>query len=304
MNATTKQYHNFLGICALLFWSFGATFTSKIKNLPIFEVLAIVFFISFLINFFRTSYLKQWGHLKQPLSLWIIGLLGVYGNDLLYIQAFKYAPASHADLINYVWPLLVILLSGYLPREKIQPRALVGALVCFIGITILLLGEPSWQQHPHLLRGYLYAFLDAAIWAAYVLVSRYYSKHSPHAMGIYCGVGALFSVLLHHQYETYVMPSLQQSFILFIMGLTTQGAAYLLWDSAIKKGDHQLLSVIAYTTPVASILLLIAFNMTSFTLPLLIATMLVSLGALIASPMAVRFFTFSSKLPITLEKKT
>ncbi len=61
----------------------------------------------------RLTLLKRWHLLKQPLMIWIIGIIGICGSDIAYITAVKYAPPAHVDFIDYLWPFLVILITGF-----------------------------------------------------------------------------------------------------------------------------------------------------------------------------------------------
>ena len=101
-------------------------------------------------------------------------------------------------------------------------------------------------------------------------------------IGVYCGAGALIALLGHWQFDTYVAPTIAQWFILIIMGFTTHGIAYFLWDIGIKQGDFKLLSVLSYFMPVGSVLLLITFGYTQASLSLALACLLVTTGSLIA----------------------
>lgn len=275
-----KKYPTVIGYSALIFWAMAAPFVVKIKSLPLFETLTIVFSISFLLSAIKITLYRQWSTLKQPWFLWIIGILGIYGNDLLYIAAFKHAPAAHADLINYLWPIMVMLFAGFLPNEKLSLHHLLAASLGFAGIYILMSQNSQGFDSQYLL-GYLFAFLDALVWSVYTLMARHYGKTPAEIIGMYCGVGAICSFLLHYQLEASVIPSIQQCFILLIMGLVTQCLAYFFWDFGVKRGDFKLLTILSYGNPLLSIMLLIAFGMAEPSFELFIACMFVTLGGMV-----------------------
>lgn len=275
-----KQYPTLIGYSALIFWALAAPFVVKIKSLPIFEILTIIFTVSFVLSAVKLTLCRQWSTLKQPWFLWIIGILGIYGNDLLYILAFQHAPAAHADLINYLWPILVIVLTGSLPNESLSIRHLLAACVGFSGIYILITQNEQGFDLQYL-SGYLLAFLDALIWSLYTLVARHFGKTPAEIIGIYCGVGAICSLLLHLHLETCVSPHLEQWAILITMGATTQCLAYFFWDFGIKRGDFKMLTILSYGNPILSIFLLILFGMAKISIALCLACLLVTLGGMI-----------------------
>lgn len=276
---TLKHYPTLLGYSALLFWALAAPLTVCIKGLPIFETLTVVFSISFILSATKLTIYQQWQRLKQPWFLWVIGFVGIYGNDLLYISAFKYAPAAHAELINYLWPILVILFTICLPNEKLYPRHVIAALFGFSGIYVLIKQGSSFDSQYYV--GYLLAFLDACVWAIYTLVSRHFGKSPVEMIGIYSGVAAICSLLIHIGHESFVLPSHLQWLVLATMGLTTQCLAYFFWDFGIKKGNFKLLSILSYGNPLISITTLILLGMATFSKELIIACLLVSTGSLI-----------------------
>ncbi len=275
-----KQYPTLIGYSALIFWALAAPFVVKIKSLPVFESLAIVFSVSFLLSSIKLTLYRQWSKLKQPWFLWPVGLLGIYGNDLLYIVAFKHAPAAHADLINYLWPIIVILLTGFLPDEKLSFRHLLAASMGFAGIYILICQNDQGFERQYLF-GYVLAFLDALVWSAYTLMARHYGKSPIEIIGIYCGIGAICSLFLHIHLEIPILPQWEQWVILIMMGMTTQCLAYFFWDFGIKRGDFKLLTILSYGNPILSILFLILFGMAKPSIELFLACVLVTLGGMI-----------------------
>lgn len=275
-----KKYPTLIGYCALIFWALAAPFVVKIKTLPIFETLSIVFSVSFIFSAAKLTVCKQWSKLKQPWILGIVGFVGIYGNDVLYIAAFQNAPAAHADLINYLWPIIVILLTGFLPNEKLTFRHLFAAASGFAGIYVLIGHGHTGFNHDYLF-GYFLALMDALVWSAYTLLARHYGKSPVEIIGIYCGIGAIFSIIIHLNLETFVIPSTMQWIILMSMGLVTQCLAYFFWDFGIKKGNFKMLTILSYGNPVLSVFFLIMFGMADLSSELFIACFLVTIGGAI-----------------------
>ncbi len=275
-----KSYPTLVGCCALIFWALAAPFSVQIKSIPIFETLTLVFSVSFLLSAFKLTIYHQWSQLKQPWFLCIIGFIGIYGNNLLYISAFRYAPAAQVDLINYLWPVLVILFTGFLPNEKLTIRHVIAASMGFCAVYVLInQGERGFERQ--YLMGYLLAFLDALVWSVYTIVARHHGKSPVEMIGIYCGIGAVCSLFLHLQFETTQSLHYYQWMILLAMGMTTQCLAYFFWDFGVKQGDFKLLSILSYGTPMLSIGFLIIFGMATASIELSIACLLLMTGGLI-----------------------
>ena len=125
----SNSWATVIGYSGLVLWSLSPLMVAQLNNIPTFEILTIALSISFFVIAVKLTVQKQWQRIKQPLLIWLVGVIGIYGNDLTYIAAFKYAPPAHVDLINYLWPIFVILGSGLLPSEKFTYRHLLAGLL-------------------------------------------------------------------------------------------------------------------------------------------------------------------------------
>ena len=285
MNLIKSNYTKatIIGQLGLLMWGLLAVFTVVVTNIPTFEILSIVFTVSFITGI-AYSYIKGEENpiKKHPKYMWFIGFLGIFCNDALYIQSFKYAPPEQADLINYLWPLMVILFSSVLPKEKFLIKYVISAVIAFTGIYLLLCGGEGF--HYEFLPGYGFAFLAASCWAIFTLFSRGNNQNKSIAVtAIYCGIAAVGSFVSHCVSEVFIMPTLSQSIILVIMGVTTHSLAYIFWDFGIKKGNFRLLSILSYANPIISIFFLVLLGFAPYSNNLLIAAVLVFIAGVISA---------------------
>ena len=172
-------------------WTVEPLLISEINRLPIFEVLAIIFFSSFLLTAVRLTVKRQWMRvLKQPLFIWVAGVMGICVSDFAYIFGSQHAPIAHVDLIDYLWPCFVIGFAGLIPNEKIHFQHLIGALLGLVGIYILIahdVGQDNISMH-HIM-GYLLAVFGALLWGGYSAFSRHHKAVPTEMIGMYCGVG-------------------------------------------------------------------------------------------------------------------
>lgn len=275
-----NQYPTCIGYTALMFWVLAAPFTAQIKTLPLFETVAITFGVSFVLSAIKFTLCQHWSRLKQPFIVCLIGFIGIYGNQILYVASFKYAPAAHADLINYLWPILIIIFTGLLPEERFNGRQVIAACLGFTGVYILLFQGDTGFDSRYLL-GYSLAFAAALVWAIYSVTARYFATLPVEIVGLYCGLGMVCSLITHFTSEPTVMPQAQQWVILLLMGITTQGLAYFFWDFAVKQGDFKRLSLLSYANPILSIFFLIIWGMAKPTIALLLACLLVAAGGIV-----------------------
>ena len=76
--------------------------------------------------------------LRQPPLAWLVGVGGLFGYHALYFLALRFAPPAEAGLLNYLWPLLIVLLSALLPGERLALHHVIGARPGLAGTVLLL----------------------------------------------------------------------------------------------------------------------------------------------------------------------
>lgn len=273
-----------VGYSGLLMWSCYALLVSAMKGVPTFEMLTIIFLCGFIAIASRLTIRGEWYKIKQPVIVWVVGVVGILGNDFTTIAAFKAAPPVQVELINYLWPMMVVLFASFLPGERFTTKHFLSAFIGLYGAYILMTHDHGLAGfHWNYLTGYILAFAGGVIWALYCLISRFYSKTPLDMLGMYFGIGAVVSFMCHWRYEVTVMPSMGQFVVLAIMALTTSGLAYFCWDFGCKNGNVKLLSILTYGNPILSAILLIIFTTAHYSNYLAIAAALVVLASVVSS---------------------
>ncbi len=273
------------GLGAVALWSLLGLLTAGTGAIPPFQLTAMAFSLASgvgVLMILRTG--VGFGVLRQPWDVWALGLYGLFGYHALYFTSQKLAPPAEAGLINSLWPLLIVLLSGLLPGERLQARHIIGAILGFGGIVVLALGRGELGFSPSASTGYAAALGCALVWSTYSVLSRFHSGVPSEVVTGFCAVTALLSLLCHLLFETTVWPaSFSVWFCVVAMGLGPAGAAFFLWDHGIKRGDIRLLGTASYATPVASTFLLVLFGYAQAHWSLGVACLLIVGGAVVAS---------------------
>jgi drug/metabolite transporter (DMT)-like permease len=273
-----------IGLVAVLLWSLLAVFTVASGEIPPFQLNAMCFLVGGLVGV--ATWLKRPGKaraLLQPPRIWAFGIAGLFGYHALYFAALRLAPPAEAGLLNYLWPLLIVLFSGLLPGERLKSIHVVGALIGFSGVVVLSLGAEIGAR-PEYLVGYLCAIGAALFWSSYSVLSRRMPNVPTDAVVGFCFGTAALSLVCHLVFETTIWPAdATQWLAVLALGLGPVGAAFYAWDIGCKRGDIRLLGVGAYAAPVLSTLALVLIGYAQATLTLWVACALIVGGALVAS---------------------
>jgi drug/metabolite transporter (DMT)-like permease len=280
----TPRTATLIGLTAILMWSLLSVLTVATGKIPAFQLAAMTFAIgaavalaSFL---FRPS---AFGALKQPLVAWVVGVGGLFGYHALYFLALRFAPPAEAGLLNYLWPLLIVLFSSLLPGERLAPHHIIGALLGLAGTVLLLVGNLGGFA-PGQVPGLAAAFVAAFVWAAYSVMSRKLKAVPTDAVAGFCLATALLAALVHLMVETTVWPeTLGQWLAIIALGVGPVGAAFFVWDIGMKRGDIRVLGAASYATPLLSTLFLILAGFAQATATIAIAAVLIAGGGLIAA---------------------
>lgn len=185
---------------------------------------------------------------------------GLFGYHALYFYALKRAPALEASLINYLWPLLIVLFSGLLPGVQLRLRHVLGALFGLAGAALLVTRGGALAVERGASAGYAAALGAAVVWAAYSVRNRRHAGVSSDAIVPACAVVAVLGALAHAAFERTVAPMGTQWLALAAMGAGPVGIAFFLWDTGTKHGDIALLGSLSYLAPLLSTLLLVAIG--------------------------------------------
>ena len=116
------------------------------------------------------------------------------------------------------------------------------------------------------------------------MLSRRFGETPTDAIAAFCAASAVLSLGCHLVFERTVWPASATAWLAVLaLGLGPAGAAFYLWDHAVKRGDIRALGALSYATPILSTALLIVCGLAEPTGTLLIAALLVTVGAVLAS---------------------
>ena len=122
-----RRLATIIGFSAVLMWSLLALLTAASGSVPPFQLTAMAFAIGGLLGLIWLAGRGGWRDLRQPAAAWVLGVGGLFGYHFFYFTALRNAPPIDASLIAYLWPLLIVVLSAFLPGERLRWFHLAGA---------------------------------------------------------------------------------------------------------------------------------------------------------------------------------
>ncbi len=271
-----------LALIAILIWSTLAVLGSRLGHLPPFLSVGLALVVGGLVGLFHV---KDW---KVPFGTLAVGIGGIFGYHALLFTAFRLAPAVEVNLLQYLWPLLIVVLSPvYLPHCRLTFHHVAGAFLGLVGAGLVISGGRLGLQLANL-PGYLLALAAAFTWSSYSLLTKRARPFPTGAVGGFCLASGLLSLglfALDAAVFGTVVPALtaRDGALILLLGLGPMGAAFYAWDAALKRGDSRVIGALAYLTPLLSTLNLVLWGGKHLTGGSMAAMGLIVLGAVIGS---------------------
>jgi len=263
---------------AIVLWSSLASLATLIPNVPVFLKTGIGLLIGSVIALPLARFqIKQ---LAVKPKILLLGVYGLFGYHAALFIALSTSPSVQANLVNYLWPLLIVLLAPLFSKKiKLNLRVVIGGLMGFIGASLAILSGSSSDGLFY--SGYLFAFMAAIIWSTYSLATNRIGSFPTPAVGLFALVSGILSIAMHFVFETQVSLTSFDWMILVLLGLGPLGAAFYLWDYAIKRSNPQEIGLLSFLTPLLSTGFLLVITGQALSWLLAIAAGLIVGGSLI-----------------------
>jgi drug/metabolite transporter (DMT)-like permease len=241
---------NVYALGAIALWAMLASLGVALSHVPPFLLTGLALVI---------GSVPAWPHVREwrvPASTLALGIYGLFAYHFLLFIALRTAAPVEANLVNYLWPLLIVLLApAVVPGLHLRATHVVAGVVGFAGAAIAILGAGNsgggWSW------GYVAALGAAIIWSTYSLMTRRVAPFPTAAIGLFGLVSGSLALACHVWLEPPARLAARDWLFIAIIGLGPLGAAFFLWDKALKLGDPRQIGILSYITPLASTLLLV-----------------------------------------------
>lgn len=277
--AARGAHPNLCALAAIALWASLATLGVQLAHVPPFLLTGLALLVGSVPAWPRW---QEWRVDRKALAL---GVYGLFGYHFLLFTALRLAPPVEANLVNYLWPLLIVVLAPlWLPSVKLRGVHWLAGGLGLAGAALAILG--GHRVSGGFVWGYLPAAGAAFIWASYSLGTRRLAERGEafptSAIGLFAVVSGVLALACHAVIEPAVDLSWKDAALIGVMGLGPLGAAFFLWDRALKNGDPRTIGVLSYITPLASTTLLAVTTGKALTPALAVAALMIVGAALLA----------------------
>lgn len=270
-----------VGGVAIPLWATWPALSLQTSAIPPFECITIIFTVSWLMMLFLERRSAATVEANSARAAWLPAVafaLGESGATVFFVLATHHIGAAEANLISYLWPGLTVGLGAVFGIFHLNLRHLIGIILGFVGAATLFgIGDLGSSCV-----GIGLALLGAISWAGYCVFRLKWSAVTQPILARGFGLSAIFCALLHLFLESSTLPNATGAAAAVVIGIVPGALANWTWDEGFRKGDSQLLAVMAYATPLCSALLLAAFGFESLTWKLLVGAILIAAAGMLS----------------------
>jgi drug/metabolite transporter (DMT)-like permease len=248
--------------------------------MPAFECLTVAFLIGWLVLAVIAAPAADSRKRTQSTS-WLPALacaVGLSGSNGFHILATHSIPAAQANLISYLWPVMIVAIGAVLRLFRLRLRQALGLVLGFAG-AVILMGDGRLSMSP---TGIGLALLSGACWAVYCIFRLKWKGEAANALARGCAVSTVLCGVLHILMEPTIIPSMGALAAAAAVGVVPLALGNFVWDEGFRRGDSQLLAVMAYATPLCSALLLAALGIAALTFNLLVGAVVIVVAGLLS----------------------
>ena len=269
-----------VGALAIPLWATWPCLAIRTFEIPPLEFLALMFLVGWLA--LSCMHRPSRADLERPSrQTWLPAVafaMSLSAGDVAFLAATHRIPAAQANLLTYLWPVMIVVFGACIGLFRVRVRQIIGLGLGFSGAVILI-----WDGRISMsLSGIGLALLNGACWAAYCVFRLTWKRPVGNFLARGCAISAVVCGLLHVFIEPTLIPSPGAMAATAAAGILPLALGNFVWDQGFRRGDSQLLAVMAYATPLCSALLLAALGAALFTWNLLIGAVVIVLAGMLS----------------------
>lgn len=193
-----------------------------------------------------------WGIMLEALPR---GILNPFVYYLVLLEAYDRLPAQIAMVVNYLWPVVLVLLHAALGRLRLRAGSLLAVLISFGGVAVLALLGPGDGGRADT-AGLALALASTVIWACYWILGLGKGGGAPESVRLLAGFawGVLFLAVYAAVTGGFEIPGTMAALAGVWIGLFEMGLTYVLWSRALALAKEPAeVGSLVYLTPFLSL---------------------------------------------------
>ncbi len=275
-------------ILTILFWSATPAVAKlalvELNNLQLLFYTSIVGVISlFLVVLFQKK-INQLKEFKKSdyFKMFGMGFIGIFLYYILLFGSFAIAPAGQANIVNYLWPIFIIIFSIPILKEKFNYKTIFAVLISFIGALIVFTrGELSNFSNEFTL-GYLLAAFAAICYGLFSVLGKKLHYEKFISMLVYYVFATILIIPTTLIFSDFVIPQSAITIIsILLLGGIFNSIAFVFWFKALEAGNTHKTANAIYLVPFLALIWTYFLNLEPIRIFSIVGLILIIVGMII-----------------------
>jgi drug/metabolite transporter (DMT)-like permease len=250
-------------MAAVLCWStMASAFKLSLRYLPYHDLLFYSAFIACLVHLIvlwlqDNMKLLTMVTRREVISSAVMGLLNPFLYYVVLFKSYSLLKAQEAGVLNYIWPILLMILSVIILKQKIRVWSFVAILISFSGILVISAqGSIIGLQFREPL-GVLLATGSGLLWALYWILNMKDKREEVSKLLLNFIFGFLYIFLAKAIWWGFEAPPLRGLAGTAYIGLSEMGITFILWLKALRlSANTAKISHLVYLSPFLSLIII------------------------------------------------
>ena len=221
----------------------------------------------------------------SPRSLVTAFGLGFLGTFLYYLLLyFGYAKAKGLEVlvIQYTWPIFIVIFSVWLLNEKLTWKSILSCTLGFLGVLIVLTKGDFSQLYLADISVDLIVLLAAGVFGLFSVLSKKVDFEPFTATTLFFLSATAFSFFSMMIFSNFQFPSSSSIIPILGNGILINGFSYILWLKGLSHAKASSTAPLVFITPILAAILIVIFFKEAFLPVYLIGLALVVVAGLIS----------------------
>ena len=168
---------------------------------------------------------------------------------LFYLYALNEISASEASILNYTFPIFIVIFAVLINGERLNRYNIISILVGFIGVIIILTNGNILDFKLSNIKGDLYAVIGAVCWAVFSNFGKKIDVDPMVSNYVYTTVCFILSTILVVVKSSIILPDIIAMSGSAFIGLSNIVIGYYLWFKVLKLASTTLVASMSFITP-------------------------------------------------------
>lgn len=253
-----KKAYLFAGLAVLLWSTAASAFKLTLHYANFNQLLFFSSLTSLIVIFIFILAQKKLDKLFtiKNISLFILlGFLNPFLYYLILFKAYSLIPAQLAQPLNFMWPIMIVIISIPMLKQKISLKSISSIFISFLGVIIISTKGNIASLTFDNPFGIALVLFSSIVWALFWILSI--KMHTDSLIKLFYSFlfGTIFAFIYSILFAKFTLPSMYGILGSIYIGFFEMGITFIVWYNALKLSSSTAkVNNLIYMTPFLSLI--------------------------------------------------